>query len=79
MHVIGKRVSMETPQSNFVFKRRSFFIRLLGGIAGGWMAGNLFSGILRATAGDKNMEEVKVRINPLAVSRVKKEPKTHGA
>jgi len=25
------------------------------------------------------MEEVKVRIHPLAVSREKKEPKTHGA
>jgi hypothetical protein len=78
MRVIGKRVSMETPQGTFVIKRRSFFTRLLGTIAGGWMAGNLFSGILRATAGVRNSEEVKVRINPLAVSRAKKEPKTHG-
>jgi len=70
---------METPQDKYSLKRRSFFIRLLGGIAGGWIAGNLFSGILRSTAVYKSNKKVKVRINPLAVSRVKKEPKTHGA
>ncbi len=70
---------MEAPQDKFVLKRRSFFIRLLGGIAGWWMAGNLFFGILRATASAKNNEEVKVRINPLAVSRAKKDTETHGA
>jgi hypothetical protein len=70
---------MKIPQGTIVMKRRSFFTRLLGGITGGWMAGNLFSGILRATAGAKNIEEVKVRINPLAVSRAKKDPKSHGA
>jgi hypothetical protein len=70
---------METPQDKIVFKRRSLFIRLLGGIAGGWMAGNLFSGILRTTAGVKSNEEVKVRINPLAVSRAKKDTTIHDA
>jgi hypothetical protein len=70
---------MDTPHDKFVLKRRSFFIRLLGGIAGGWMAGNLFSGILRSTAVHKSNEKVKVRINPLAVSRTKKDSETHGA
>jgi hypothetical protein len=69
---------MKPTQEN-VFKRRSFFIRILGGIAGGWIAGNLFSGILHSTAVQKTNEDVQVRINPLAVSRAKKDTNTHGA
>ena len=70
---------METPENKYSLKRRSFFIRLLGGITGGWIAGNLFSGILRSTTVYKSNKKVKVRINPLAVSRAKKEPETHDA
>jgi hypothetical protein len=70
---------METTQDKIDLKRRSFFIRLLGGIAGGWIAGNVFSGMIRSTAVTKSNEEVKVRINPLAVSRAKKDTNTYGA
>jgi hypothetical protein len=70
---------METTQDKIALKRRSFIIRLLGGIAGGWMAGNVFTGKRRSTAVHRSKEEVKVRINPLAVSRTKKGTKIHGA
>jgi hypothetical protein len=68
---------METTQDKF--KRRSFFKRLLGGIAGGWITGNLFSGIARSTAFFKNSEKVQVTIDPLAVPRINKDAASHGA
>jgi len=68
---------METTQDKF--KRRSFFKRLLGGIAGGWITGNLFSGIVRSTSFLKNSEEVRVAIDPLAVPRMNKDATSHGA
>ena len=51
MHAIVKRLSMETTKDKHTLKRRSFFIRLFGGIGGGWMAGNLFSKLVHSTSG----------------------------
>jgi hypothetical protein len=79
MRVIAKRLSMETTQDKTTLKRRSFFIRIFGGIAGGWIAGNLFSHIVRTTTVAGNKEIVQVKINPLAVRRTKKETTSHGA
>ena len=78
MHVIVKRLTMETTQDRPTFKRRSFFIRLLSGIAGVWTAGNLISGIVRSTARKKSKETIQVTINPLAVPRTKNEMNSHG-
>jgi hypothetical protein len=79
MRVIVNWITMETTQDKIALKRRSFFIRLLGGIAGGWIAGNVFTVKRRSTAVHRSNDEVKVRINPLAVSRTKKDSETHGA
>jgi hypothetical protein len=70
---------METTQDKRTIKRRSFIMRLFGGITGGWIAGNLFSGIVRSTAVAKNNEPVQVIINPLAVPRTNKDVTSHGA
>jgi hypothetical protein len=70
---------MEITQDKIALKRRSFIIRLLGGIAGGWIAGNVFTGKRRSTAVHRSNEEIKVSIHPLAVSRTKKNTETHGA
>jgi hypothetical protein len=69
---------MEQKQTNIPFKRRSFFIRVLGGIAGGWLIGNLFSGFRRSIADMKNHDAVQVSINPLAIPRATKETVSHG-
>jgi hypothetical protein len=69
---------MDHKQMNILFKRRTFFLRVIGGIAGGWMIGNLFSGIGRSTAEVKNNNAVQVSINPLAVPRSMKEAASHG-
>jgi hypothetical protein len=64
---------METTQGKITIKRRSFFGRLFTGIAGGWIAGNLFTHVVRSTAIPKSKEEVQVTINPLAVPRSEKD------
>jgi hypothetical protein len=79
MHVIVKQLNMETTQDKITLKRRSFFIRLFGGIAGGWIAGSLFSGIVRATKIIGSREAIQVRINPLAVPRTDKDDTAYGA
>ncbi|MGD1043739.1 MAG: hypothetical protein ABR936_00275 [Bacteroidota bacterium] len=70
---------METTQENNTFKRRSFFLRVFGGIAGGWIARNLFSGFIRTTTNTGSKEIVQVTINPLAVPRMNKDATSHGA
>ena len=79
MRVIGKQQSMEIMQDKNTYKRRSFIMRIFGGIAGGWIAGNLFPGIERSTALTKSKKAIQVRINPLAVPRSNKDAKSHGA
>jgi hypothetical protein len=55
-------------------QRRVFFVRILGGIIGGLMAGSLVPKFLRRTPGKKNIDaNVQVSINPLAVPRTDKE------
>jgi hypothetical protein len=70
---------MDSSQDNITFKRRSFIMRLFGGITGGWIAGNLFSGIIRSTTPTKSKKAIQVRINPLAVPRSNKDATSHGA
>jgi hypothetical protein len=79
MHVIVKQLNMETIQDKNTFKRRSFFVRLFSGIAGAWIAGNLFSGMVRTATNTGNKEVVQVTINPLAVPRTNKDAISHGA
>ena len=79
MRVIGKQLNMKTIEDKNVYKRRSFIIRVFGGIAGGWVAGNLFPGIERSTALIKSNKAIQVKINPLAIPRSNKEEKSHGA
>jgi hypothetical protein len=79
MHAIVNRLSMETTHDRITLKRRSFFIRLFGGIAGGWIAGNLFSGIVHTTKVIGSKKAIQVRINPLAVPRMNKDGPAHGA
>ena len=70
---------MGTTQDRITLKRRSFFIRLFGGIAGGWIAGNLFSGIVHTAKVIGSKKTIQVRINPLAVPRTDKDATAHGA
>jgi hypothetical protein len=77
MPVIVKRLSMETAQDEHTFERRSFFLRLFGGIAGGWVAGKFFSGMVRTIRVIESNEVVQVKINPLAVSRSNKDAISH--
>jgi len=70
---------METGQNKQTLRRRSFFMRLIGGIVGGWITGNLFSGIVRSTALTQNKKAIQVKINPLAVPRTNKNNTSHGA
>jgi len=70
---------MEITRDMLTFKRRSFLKRLFGGIAGGWIAGNLFSDMVHFTTGSKNKKVVQVTINPLAVPRTNKDITSHGA
>ena len=79
MRVIVKRMNMETRPDKITYKRRSFMMRLFGGIGGGWVAGNLFSGIVRSTTLTKNKKAIQVRINPLAVPRTNKDATSHDA
>jgi hypothetical protein len=69
---------MEKTQNKNIYKRRSFFIRLISGIAGGFAGGNLFSKMIHTTGLTKNNKELQVRINPLAVQRRSKEVTPHG-
>jgi hypothetical protein len=78
MRVIDRRLSMETTQQTSTFKRRSFFWRLLGGVTGGWIAGNLFSGFAHITRRIKNDDIVQVHINPLAIPRATRKGAPHG-
>ncbi len=77
--VIVKQSSMETTQNHHTFKRRSFFKRLAGALAGGWIAGNLFPGIMRSTTNPGKNEPMQITINPLAVPRTKQDGTSHGA
>jgi len=70
---------METSQENNIYKRRSFMMRLFGGIGGGWIVGNLFTGIVRSMTLTKSKNAIKVRINPLAVPRTNKDATSHDA
>jgi hypothetical protein len=79
MRVIGKRLSMDTIQDKTAFKRRSFIMRLFGSIAGGWIVGNLLSGIVHSTTLTKSKISVQAKINPLAVPRTNKDAISHGA
>jgi hypothetical protein len=79
MRVIVKRLNMETTQDKYPHSRRSFFVRLFNGIAGAWIAGNLFSGMVRTATNTGNKEVVQVTINPLAVPRTNKDTISHGA
>ena len=78
MHAIGKRLSMEPIKDIPPIKRRSFFLWLFGGIAGRWLAGNLFSKLVHSTSVAKSNKEVQVTIHPLAVPRMKKDVISHG-
>jgi hypothetical protein len=78
MHAIVKRLSVEIRKDIPPIKRRSFFLRLFGGIGGGWMAGNLFSKRVHSTSVALSNEEVHVTIHPLAVPRMKKDVISHG-
>jgi hypothetical protein len=77
-HVIVKRIGREIMQDQPVLKRRSFFIQLLGGIAGGWIAGNLFNRMRHSPVPAKSIDDVRVKINPLAVSRANTDVHSHG-
>ena len=79
MHVTDKTVSMEQTQEHHTLPRRSFFNRLFGGIVGGWLTGNLFSELIRPKEIAQRNEQIRVRINPLAVPRMKKDEISHGA
>ena len=79
MHVIVNRLSMETTQEKYPHSRRSFFVRLFSGIAGGWIVGNLFSSLVRNTTVIGSTQVVQVKINPLAVPRTNKDTISHGA
>ncbi|MCX6122389.1 MAG: hypothetical protein NTX44_12340 [Ignavibacteriales bacterium] len=79
MRVIVKRLSMETTQEKYSHSRRSFFVRLFSGIAGGWIVGNLFSSLVRSTTGTGSKRVVQAKINPLAVQRTNKDSISHGA
>ena len=68
---------MEIRESNIPLKRRSFFLRVLGGLAGGWMSGNLLSDGGRSARDMKNTDAVQVSINPLAVPRTAKDTALH--
>jgi hypothetical protein len=70
---------METTEDKITLKRRSFFKRFFGGIAGGWLAGNLFPDIVHTTTIAKRKKEVQVTINPLAIPRMKKDTVSHGS
>jgi len=70
---------METTHDKHTLRRRSFFVRFFSGIAGGWITGNLFSSIVRTTKITGSKEVIQVKINPLAVSRTKKDSASHGA
>jgi hypothetical protein len=78
MRVIVKRLSMETTQNTITFKRRSFFLRLVSGIAGGGIAENLFSRFVHTTRSTKSNETVQVIMNPLAIPRATKNGTSHG-
>jgi hypothetical protein len=54
-------------------------MRLFGGIGGGWIAGNLFTGIVRSITLIKSKKAIQVRINPLAVPRTNKDATSHDA
>ena len=78
MRVIDRRLSMETTQQTRTFKRRSFFLRFLGGVTAGWIAENLFSGFVHTTRRRKGDDIVQVHINPLAIPRVTIKGTPHG-
>jgi hypothetical protein len=79
MHVIVKTLTMGQIQEKHTLQRRSFFRRLFGGIVGGWLTGNLFSEMIRPKEKAHSNERIQVRIDPLAVPRMKKDEKSHGA
>lgn len=79
MHVIVKRLNMETRQNTYPHGRRSFFVQLFSGLAGGWMAGNLLSRFVRPKTVPGNKNVVQVMINPFAVPRTNKDTRSHGA
>jgi hypothetical protein len=78
MRVIVKRLNMETIQDTYLQSRRSFFVRLFSGVAGGWIAGNLLSRIVRTKTISESTNVVQVTINPFAVPRTKKDTISHG-
>ena len=78
MHVIDKPLTVNAAPDKPVLKRRSFFIKLATGMAGGWAAGNLITAVFHPKFHRKNNEAIRVTINPLAVPRTKKENKSHG-
>jgi hypothetical protein len=79
MRVTGKTASMEQTQVKRTIQRRSFFSKLFSGVVGGWIAGNLFSELIRPKGVVQSKEQVRVRINPLAVPRMNQDEKSHGA
>ena len=79
MRVTGKTVSMEQTQVKHTLRRRSFFSRLFSGVVGGWIAGNLFSELIRPKRIAQSNEQIRVTINPLAVPRLSKDEISHGA
>jgi hypothetical protein len=70
---------MEQTKEKHMLQRRTFFRRFFSGVVGGWMAGNLFSEMMRPKGNAQSNEQVQVRINPLAVPRLSKEELSHGA
>ena len=79
MHVTGKTVSMEQTPVKHTLQRRSFLGRLFGGVVGGWSVGNLFSVMIRPKGIAQSDEQIRVRINPLAVPRLNQDEISHGA
>ncbi|RPI04700.1 MAG: hypothetical protein EHM64_09080 [Ignavibacteriae bacterium] len=67
-----------SPGNTQTLKRRSFVLRALAGLSGGWLAGHLFSGMTFSTGIAKKNKPVQVIINPLAVPRQNKNKLSHG-
>jgi hypothetical protein len=70
---------MEPTQQIHSVPRRSFFKKILRGIAGGWFAGNLFSNVFHSAFLAREKKEIQVSIHPLAVPRAKNKDVPHGA
>jgi hypothetical protein len=70
---------MEQTQVKHTLQRRSFFRKLFSGAVGGWIAGSLFSGLIRPKRIVQSNEQIRVTINPLAVPRLSKDEISHGA